>query len=111
MRVRYLDGDISLVDGISKNKRLQEQHREDDPSHPARLFGEATEAEPEAVKQNQEALTLKKLDQESQDIELATKRRRVENYAADCYASLESHGIRMDDQNRKAVKDYVDSKM
>ena len=39
--VRYLGGDLSLVDEISQNKRLQEQLREDDPSHPARIFGEA----------------------------------------------------------------------
>ena len=27
----------------------------------------------------------------------------------DCYAGLERHGIRMDDRNKQAVKDYVDS--
>ena len=48
------------------------------------------------------------LDSEIQDIEFATKRRRVENYV-DCDANLEQHGIRMDDRNRQAVKDYVDS--
>ena len=107
--VRYLGGDMSLVDEISRNKRLQEQLREEDPSHPARLFGEAVEqTESEAVKRKQEELTLKKLDQEIQDIEFTTKRRRVENYV-DCYSNLERHGIRMDDRNRLAVKDYVDS--
>ena len=106
--VRYLGGDESLVTEIRMNKRLQEQLREDDPSHPARLFGEAVEQESEAVKRKQEELTLKKLDSEIQDIEFTTKRRRVENYV-DCYASLEQHGIRMDDRNRLAVKDYVDS--
>jgi hypothetical protein len=106
--VRYLGGDMSLVDEISKNKRLQEQLREDDPMHPARLFGEAVEQASEPVKRKQEELTLKKLDSEIQDIEFTTKRRRVENYV-DCYASLEQHGIRMDDRNRLAVKDYVDS--
>ena len=53
-------------------------------------------------------MTLKKLDQEIQDIEFATKRRRVDNYV-DCYASLERHGIRMDDRNKQAVTYYVDS--
>ena len=107
--VRYLGGDQSLVAEIRMNKRLQEQLREDDPTHPARLFGEAVEqTESEAVKRKQEELTLKKLDHEIQDIEFATKRRRVENYV-NCYASLEQHGIRMDDRNRLAVKDYVDS--
>ena len=81
----------------------------DDPSHPARLFGEAVgQTESEAVKRKQEELTLEKLESEIQDIQFATKRRRVENYV-DCYASLERHGIRMDDRNRQAVKDYVDS--
>ena len=107
--VRYLGGDMSLVDEISQNKRLQEQLREDDPSHPARSFGEAVEREQsEAVKRKQEELTLKKLDQEIQDIESATQRRRVDNYV-DCYAGLERRGIRMDDRNKQAVTDYVDS--
>ena len=109
--VRYLGGDMSLVDEISKNKRLQEQLREDAPEHPARLFGDAVEKEQpetEPVKQKREELTLKRLDQEIQDIEFSTKRRRVENYV-DCYKSLENHGIRMDDRNKQAVKDYVDS--
>ena len=62
--VRYLGGDMSLVDEISHNKRLQEQLREDDPSHPARIFGKAVEqGESETVKRKQEELTLKKPDQ------------------------------------------------
>lgn len=108
--VRYLGGDESLVAEIRMNKRLQEQLREDAPEHPARLFGEAVEREQpeiETVKQKREELILKRLDQEIQDIEFSTKRRRVENYV-DCYKSLENHGIRMDDRNKQAVKDYVD---
>ena len=84
------------------------QNHEDDPLHHARLFEEAVEQESEAVTRKQDELTLKKLDQEIQDIEFATKRRHVETYA-DCYSNLERHGIRMDDRNRQAMNDYVDS--
>ena len=109
--VRYLGGDETLVEEVRMNRRLQEQLREEAPDHPARLFGEAVEQEQqesEAVKQKREEVTLKRLDAEISDLEFATKRRRVENYVG-CYSSLEVHGIRMDDRNRQAVKDYVDT--
>ena len=105
--VRYLGGDESLVDEIRANRRLQEQLREEEPDHPARIFGEAVESS-EAVKRKREELELKRLDAEISLLEYTTKRQRVQNYV-ECYASLEAHGVRMDDRNRQAVKDYVDS--
>ncbi len=107
--VRYLGGDATLVEEVRENRRLQEQLREEAPDHPARVFGEAVESiESEAVKRKREELELKRLDAEISQLEYATKRARVQNYA-DAYASLEVHGIRMDDRNRQALKDYVDS--
>ena len=109
--VRYLGGDESLVEEVRMNRRLQEQLREEAPDHPARLFGGAVEQEQQesnTVKQKREELTLKRLDAEISELEFATKRRRVENYV-DCYSSLEAQGIRMDDRNRQAIKDYVDT--
>jgi hypothetical protein len=109
--VRYLGGDESLVEEVRMNRRLQEQLREEAPDHPARLFGEAVEQEQQesnTVKQKREELTLKRLDAEISELEFATKRRRVENYV-DCYSSMEAQGIRMDDRNRQAIKDYVDT--
>ena len=93
------------------NRRLQEQLQEEAPSHPARIFGEAVELqvqESEAVKRKREELALKKLDAEISELEFNTKRQRVQNYV-DCYSSLQAHGIHMDDRNRIAIKDYVDT--
>jgi hypothetical protein len=109
--VRYLGGDESLVEEVRMNRRLQEQLREETPEHPARLFGEAVEQatqESDIVKQKREELTLKRLDAEISELEFATKRRRVENYV-DCYSSLGAQGIHMDDRNKQAIKDYVDT--
>ena len=81
------------------------------PGPPARIFDEAVEQqveESEAVKRKREELVLKKLDAEIAILEFSIKRRRVYNYV-DCYASLEEHGIHMDDRNRMAIKDYVDT--
>jgi hypothetical protein len=43
--VRYLGGDLSLVDEITANRAAQQRLAWEDPSHPARLFGEAVESE------------------------------------------------------------------
>ena len=40
--------------------------------------------------------------------EFSAKRRRVENYV-ECYTSLAVHGIELDDRNRLATKDYVNT--
>ena len=109
--VRYLGGDESLVEEVRMNRRLQEQLQEEAPSHPARIFGEAVEREEtEAIKRKREELELKRLDAEISELEFSTKRRRVQNYV-DCYSSLQTHGIHMDDRNRMAIKDYVDTTM
>jgi len=44
MLVRYLGGDETLVDEIRRNRAAQERLAASNPSHPARLFGEAVEA-------------------------------------------------------------------
>jgi hypothetical protein len=110
--VRYLGGDESLVEEVRMNRRLQEQLQEEAPNHPARIFGEAVEQqhteETEAIKRKREELELKRLDAEISELEFSTKRRRVQNYV-DCYSSLQTHGIHMDDRNRMAIKDYVDT--
>jgi hypothetical protein len=112
--VRYLGGDESLVEEVRMNRRLQDQLQEEAPSHPARIFGEAVEQqhmeESEAVKRKREELEIKRLDAEISELEFSTKRRRVQNYV-DCYSSLQTHGIHMDDRNKIAIKDYVDTTM
>ena len=110
--VRYLGGDESLVEEVRMNRRLQEQLQEEAPNHPARIFGEAVEqqhmGETEAIKRKREELELKRLDAQISELEFNTKRQRVQNYV-DCYSSLQAHGIHMDDRNRIAIKDYVDT--
>ena len=112
--VRYLGGDESLVEEVRMNRRLQDQLQEEAPSHPARIFGEAVEQQhmeySEAVKRKREELEIKRLDAEISELEFSTKRRRVQNYV-DCYSSLQTHGIHMDDRNKIAIKDYVDTTM
>ena len=112
--VRYLGGDESLVEEVRMNRRLQEQLQQEAPNHPARIFGEAVEQQhmedSEALKRKREELEIKRLDAEISELEFSTKRRRVENYV-DCYAFLQNHGIHMDDRNRIAIKDYVDTTM
>jgi hypothetical protein len=101
-----------LVDEIRANRQAQQSLRGTNPSHPARLFGEAVEAESnaesDAIKRKREELQLKKLDDEIQELQFTAKRRRVENYV-DCYTSLAAHGIKLDDRNKLAIKDYVDT--
>ena len=43
--VRYMGGDPTLVDEITANRTAQEQLAVTDPGHPARIFGQAVEAE------------------------------------------------------------------
>ena len=43
--VRYLGGDETLVDEIRRNRAAQEHLARDNPTHTARVFGEAVEAE------------------------------------------------------------------
>ena len=65
--VRYLEGDLTLVDEIAQNHLHQQEMDEDDPR---RIFGEHVESE--RVKSAREELTLAEL-------EGALKRRRVES--------------------------------
>ena len=41
--VRFLGGDVSLVDEIARNRLTQEELAEDNHNHPLRLFGETVE--------------------------------------------------------------------
>jgi len=47
--VRYLGGDPRMVNEILANRAAQETLAREDPSHPARIFGEAVEAESSAA--------------------------------------------------------------
>ena len=55
--VRYLGGDLSLVDEIARNHLAQQELDEDEP---ARLFGQAVESD--AIKRKREEVTLSGLE-------------------------------------------------
>ena len=55
--VRYLGGDLTLVDELARNHLAQQDLDEDAP---ARLFGQAVESE--AVKRKREEVVLSELD-------------------------------------------------
>ena len=55
--VRYLGGDLSMVDEIARNHLAQQELDEDEP---ARLFGQQVESD--AIKRKREEVTLAKLE-------------------------------------------------
>ena len=57
LTVRFLGGDETLVDKVRANKAAQEELAESNPTHPARIFGEAGENTPpeSGVLQTQQA--------------------------------------------------------
>ena len=72
--VRYLGGDLSMVDELAQNHLTQQELDEDDP---ARIFGQAVESD--AVKRKREELILAELDVQLAEQEGARKRRRIES--------------------------------
>ena len=96
--VRYLGGDLSLVDEIAENRLAQESLPDD---HPMRIFGETVESE--AVKRKQEELAITELDGR-------IKRARVQavvdtvTMAAEALAAI---GMAMDDRDRIRAKDMI----
>ena len=80
--VRYLGGDLTMVDGIAQNRLTQEELKED---HPARIFGQTVEhgqgaeqEESEAIKRKREEVTLSELELQLCEQSGALKRRRIE---------------------------------
>jgi len=55
--VRYLGGDLGLVDEVQQLAHVQASLREQDPDHPLRVFGEAVEAEDGVVLAREDATT------------------------------------------------------
>ena len=61
--VRFLGGDMSMVDEIARNRLTQEELAEDNPNHPLRIFGETIEhEESEAIKRKREEVTIGELE-------------------------------------------------
>ena len=56
--VRYLGGDVKLVDEVRTLRHVQEQLTTQDPQHPMRAFGEAVEASGDSGRSGSSAISL-----------------------------------------------------
>ena len=84
--VRYLGGDLSMVDEIAQNHLAQQDLDED---HAARIFGQT--AERDRVKRAREGVTLSELELQVGEKTGALKRRKIESIQF-CLEAFESIG-------------------
>ena len=98
--VRYLGGDLSLVDEIARN-HLDQQDLDEDA--PARLFGQQVESD--SIKRKREEVTLAELDLQLCEQAGALKRRRIESVQY-CLSALEAVG-EVCDRDRLRAGDMV----
>ena len=101
--VRFIGGDTTLIEEIFQNRCAQEALAQDDPEHPARLFGEAVESE--AIKRKREDLVHAQLDLEIEVNTSQRKRLRITSIV-ECYQLA---GIALDDRARLQLRDLVGS--
>ena len=98
--VRYLGGDLSLVDEIARN-HLDRQYLDEDA--PARLFGQQVESD--SIKRKREEVTLAELDLQLCEQAGALKCRRIGNVQY-CLSALEAVG-EVCDRDRLRAGDMV----
>jgi hypothetical protein len=99
--VRYLGGDPTLINEIWQNRQAQETLAQEQPTHPARVFGEAVENE--TLKRKREELAVASVDLELEETLARTKKLRVSTI-------VELHqiaGLEMDDRTRLQLRDMV----
>ena len=94
--VRFLGGDMSMVEELARNHLTQQELDEDDPTHPARIFGQAVESD--RVKRAREEVTIAELDGQ-------LKRRKIESIQF-CLQTLDDMGG-SDDRDRLKLTDMV----
>jgi hypothetical protein len=95
--VRFLGGDMSMVEELARNHLTQQELDEEDPTHPARIFGQAVESD--RVKRAREEVTIAELDGQ-------LKRRKIESIQF-CLQTLDAMGS--DDRDRLRLTDMVRS--
>ena len=96
--VRYLGGDLTLVEEVAAIRLAQEQLPED---HPARVFGQTVESE-----------TAKRGREEVAEMELRSKKVRVlTGMLAVGFKFQPEFGIPIDDRDRMRAKDMINSAM
>ena len=96
--VRYLGGDLSLVEEVASNRLAQESLPED---HPLRIFGETVESE--AIKRKREELEMVELEGR---IKKAKVQSVVDTVTIGAQA-LVALGLSMDDRDRMRAKDMI----
>jgi hypothetical protein len=100
--VRYLGGDLTLVEEVAAIRLAQEQLPED---HPARVFGQTVESK--AAKRMRE-------ENEVAEMELRSKKVRVQHLTemlAVGFKFQTEFGIPVDDRDRMRAKDMINSAM
>ena len=100
--VRYLGGDIGLVEEIAANRLLQENLPED---HPARIFGQTVEGKSEAIKRKEEELQLTQLDGR-------IKRARIESASEGVllhFQTMKQLELPMDDRDKMRARDLMNT--
>ena len=100
--VRYLGGDLSMVNEIASNHLTQQELDENDPG---RIFGQTVESD--AVKRKREEVALAELEVQLAEQDGARKRRRIESIQF-CMETLETVGG-ADDRDRCRATDMIRS--
>ena len=96
--VRYLGGDLSMVDELAQNHLSQQELDEEDP---ARLFGQQVESD--AVKRKREEVVISELELQLCEQEGALKRRRIESIKF-CLEALDTGA---DERDRCRATDMI----
>ena len=99
--VRFLGGDMSMVEEIARNHLAQTE--ELDEGSPARIFGQTIESE--RVKRMREQVTIAELEVQLAEQEGARKRRRIESVTF-CLEALENIGGN-DDRDKCRAADMI----
>ena len=110
--VRYLGGDESLVDEIRRNRAAQERLARDDPTHTARVFGEAVEAEaagsaPDAAERAEKR---RRMRAETDQLEIQNLNTCAQALSA-CVQALAAIGQNLDDSMIWSYRDRMSNLM
>ena len=96
--VRYLGGDLSLVEEIAANRLRQEDMDDDDP---ARLFGQTVESE--AIKRKREEVVLLELESQAKRIRVQA----ATDVARLTLGALQDLGLPVSDRDKLLAKDMI----
>lgn len=123
MVVRYLGGDPGLVGEVLANRAAQETLAREAPSHPARIFGEAVEAEQSAATVKRAAVEMLELEVREGELKARleaskaqleqaqsqAKRTRIETFVY-CHETARRLGVEPDDRTRRRPSTSISAK-